>query len=140
MAMVNLLAWLLGVCTSVFIIVGFKRKRWETSRHAYPLLLASFPFYYGLFALIAVDVGVLLAEAIAALPFWVLAYAGFIFPQKLARLVGAGCVLHALYDYFHPLLFVNPGTPTGWVAFCSSIDVIVGVYLLLHWKSIGLTR
>ena len=47
-----------------------------------------------------------------------------------AVLVGVGCVLHAIYDASHNMLFTNAGTPGWWVEFCGSIDLILSVYLI----------
>ncbi len=38
--------------------------------------------------------------------------------------------MHAIYDYYHDDLFINPGTPTWWPEFCGSIDIIIGVYII----------
>jgi hypothetical protein len=44
-------------------------------------------------------------------------------------LLAIGYVMHAAYDFYHSLFFVNAGAPTWWPEFCGSVDVLIGGYV-----------
>ena len=92
--------------------------------------MASFPLYYFAFAVYGHDLIALYKEIAIGSAFFVLAFIAIKSKRKTsAALVGIGCLLHAAYDAYHNVLFVNPGTPSWWLEFCGSIDLILGVYL-----------
>jgi hypothetical protein len=127
----NVYALAIGIIIGAFIIFRFRKSGLEKTRLAYPLLFASFPFYYFAFAIYAGDLTALYKETAVGLLFFVLAIAAIISKRKTsAAIVGIGCIAHAAYDAYHNLLFTNLGTPSWWVEFCGSIDLILGVYLL----------
>lgn len=124
-------ALITGLVVISYVIVRFKHKRWEKTKWAYPLFLASFPFFYFAFAVYANDITALGAEVLSGTIFFLLAYIAYKSQLKLsALLVGFGCVLHAAYDYYHDTFFINAGTPSWWIEFCGSIDLILGLYLI----------
>lgn len=128
----NSYALLAGILLSLYIVIRFRKTGLQHTRWAYPLLLASFPVYYWAFALSAADTHALLGELLLSVPFLLLAYLGY--RQRNAVGIAAlavGCIGHSIYDAGHDLLFTNPGTPVWWTAFCGSIDVLVGLYLLV---------
>lgn len=47
-----------------------------------------------------------------------------------AAVVGALWLAHGGYDLLHPQLFINPGVPAWYPAFCAAVDIVVGLYLL----------
>jgi len=127
----NLYALVIGIATVAFIIFRFKQSKLEYTKWAYPLLLASFPVYYFVFAIYGNDFTALGKELVAGMVFFAFAFVAYKSQRALAAvLVGIGCILHAVYDAFHNLLFTNAGTPGWWIEFCGSIDLILGVYLI----------
>lgn len=127
----NLYALVIGIATVTFIIFRFKQSKLEYTKWAYPLLLASFPVYYFAFAVYGNDFTALGKELLAGMVFFAFAFIAYKSQRALAAvLVGIGCILHAVYDAFHDLLFTNAGTPGWWIEFCGSIDLILGVYLI----------
>jgi hypothetical protein len=128
---ITLTALLLGILIVVFIIYRFKRTGLERTRWAYPTLLVTFPLYYFSFALYANDLHALGYEVLVGLTFFLIAYIAL---QSCMRtsllLVGLGCLMHGVYDVYHDHFFINAGTPDWWIAFCCSIDVILGGYLI----------
>lgn len=127
----NYIALIVGILTVTFIIFRFKKTRLERTKWAYPLLLASFPVYYFVFAVYAQDYKALAYEVIFGAFFILAAYLGYKANRKLSLLVvGVFYLLHAAYDLFHDYSFVNTGTPTWWPEFCGSIDLILGFYLI----------
>ena len=126
----NFYALISGIIIVTLIIAHFKRSRLEKSQLAYPLLLASFPLYYFVFAIYANDIVALQKEFVVGTVFFALAFIAIKSKIKLsATLVGIGSISHAIYDHYHNILFINPGTPSWWLEFCGSIDLILGVYL-----------
>jgi uncharacterized membrane protein HdeD (DUF308 family) len=127
----NLYALVIGMATVAFIIFRFKQSKLEYTKWAYPLLLASFPVYYFAFAVYGNDFTALGKELLAGMVFFAFAFIAYKSQRALAAvLVGIGCILHAIYDASHNLLFTNAGTPDWWIEFCGSIDLILGVYLI----------
>lgn len=126
-----MLALLAGIIIAIFIIWRFRITRLERKSWPYPLLLASFPAYYWVFALYANDTHALINEIWVGLLFVLIAMLAVGLRSRYAlMLVATGCIAHALYDASHDLLFVNPGMPSWWPIFCGSIDVILGLYLM----------
>jgi len=127
----NIYALIAGIATVAYVIIRFKKTRLERSKWAYPLLLASFPLFYFIFAIYAKDTQALAYEVLISLVFFLIAL--FSYKSSIrasALLVASGCILHGVYDAYHDLLFINPGAPNWWLEFCGSIDIILGVYLI----------
>ena len=57
--------------------------------------------------------------------------------SKAALLVVAIAWLsHGFYDFYHDILFINPGVFSWYPAFCAIVDVTVAGYLLLSYKKL----
>jgi hypothetical protein len=97
----------------------------------YSLGLLTLPTLYAFFALRVGDEAVGLREMIYGLPFLAagLAFA-FVSVRKSAVLVGAFWILHGLYDLVHDQFISNAGVPNWYPAFCFSVDVVIGAYLI----------
>ena len=127
----NIYALVIGLAVVSYVIIRFKKKRWEKTKWAYPLFLASFPFFYFAFAIYVADFSALGKEILVGTTFFLIAYVAYKSQRKLsALLVGIGCILHAVYDYYHDIFFINNGTPSWWLEFCGSIDLVLGLYLI----------
>jgi len=127
----NIYALTIGIITAILIIWHFKRRRLERAKLPYPILLATFPLYYFVFALYANNYTALYKEAGIGFIFFLLAYLSIKTKRKTSTsIVAVGCITHAIYDTYHNMLFVNTGTPEWWLEFCGSIDLILGLYLI----------
>ena len=126
----NIYALITGLVIVTYIIIRFRKTKLDRTKCAYPLLLASFPVYYFAFALYANDYPALGKEVLIGIIFFVIAYIAYRSNRKIAAIIiGSGSFLHALYDAYHDLLFINTGTPAWWLEFCGSIDLILAIYL-----------
>jgi hypothetical protein len=126
----NIYALAIGIFMAAFVVLRFRASRLEKTRWAYPILLATFPIYYWVFAVHASDYTLLLYEFMAGVAFLAIAYAAYKFKSFATLLLLAiGYVAHAAYDLFHDAFFVNAGVPLWWPEFCGSVDVLIGGYV-----------
>ena len=110
----------IGLLTS---LIGMDRDR-----ALYPATLIVIAAYYVLFAVMCGSTESLIAELAAGMIFVGLALAGF---KWTLWLTAAGIVGHGLFDLVHGYVIHNAGVPGFWLGFCSSIDVVLGIYLAL---------
>jgi hypothetical protein len=126
----NIFALAIGTVTAVITVLLFKAWRFERTRWAYPVLLATFPVNYCVFAIYASDLSALREEVVVGMAFLALAYAGFRFRSSVALLsLAVGYVLHAVYDYYHDQFIANAGVPVWWPEFCGAVDVLLGAFI-----------
>ncbi len=127
-----LVAALVGVAIGILVIMVARSIRGE--RWLYSIGLLTLPSLYAFFALRAADHATGLKEMIYGLPFLAagLAFA-FVSVRKSAIVVGAFWIVHGVYDIVHDQFVSNAGVPDWYPAFCFSVDVVVGAYLL--WLS-----
>ena len=126
----NIYALVVGAVIAVFVVLRFRARRLEQTKWAYPMLLATFPIYYWIFAVYAADYSALLNEFMAGAAFFAIAYAAYRFRTFATLLLLAiGYVTHAAYDYYHAMFFINSGVPIWWPEFCGAVDVLVGGYI-----------
>jgi hypothetical protein len=114
---------LLGVAVAVLgRVTGFDRDR-----SFYSTVLVIVASYYVLFAILGDSLGALVGETAIAIIFSAVAiFGGLRFPL----LVGVGIVGHGLFDLVHHVIIQNPGVPGWWPAFCMSIDVVLGLWVI----------
>lgn len=126
----NICASAIGVVIAVLVVLRFKARKLEKTTWAYPIFLATFPVYYWTFAVYASDYAALLKEFMVGVAFLVVAYIAYKFKSfATLLLLAVGYVIHAAYDFYHDLFFVNAGVPTWWPEFCGSVDVLIGGYI-----------
>lgn len=126
----NIYALAIGALIAVAVVMRFRARRLEKTTWAYPILLATFPVYYWVFAVYAADYTALLNELMAGAAFLAIAYVAFKFKSFATLLLLAiGYVAHAAYDFYHDALFANAGVPAWWPEFCGSVDVLIGGYV-----------
>ncbi len=127
----NYYALIAGTAIAVFIIVRFRRTRLEKKPAPYPVLLATFPAYYWVFALYASDYNALMYELAVGAVFIALTYVAYKLESASGAAFAASAYIgHAIYDAVHDYYFTNAGTPTWWPEICGAVDGIVGVYLI----------
>ena len=137
----NLYALAAGVAGAIFVVVFFRNTKLEKRRWTYPLLLSTFPVFYWVFAVYGSDSTALQREVLAGLSFFALSYWAYRLGSSSALLVlGIGYTGHAIYDFGHNALFVNSGAPSWWPEFCGSIDLLIGIYLLVMAASVKMAQ
>jgi hypothetical protein len=120
------MAYVIGIVLAV-VTCGFARAvGFDRDRAFYPTLIVVIAAYYVLFAVMGGSSRALILESVQLGVFTAVAVAGFKGPFWL---VVAGLAGHGVWDFFHAYLVNNPGVPTWWPAFCSSIDVAMALFV-----------
>ncbi len=122
----------IGITLGILVVLlarGIRGEPWM-----YSIGLLTLPSLYASFALRVGDEAAGLNEMIYGVPFLVagLVFA-FVSARKSAVVVGSFWILHGLFDLAHDQFINNVGVPDWYPAFCFSVDVVVGAYLL--WLS-----
>ena len=117
-----------GALLAVGIAALAKFTRFDEDRSFYSTVLVIIASYYVLFAVLSGSGGALLWELIIAVAFSTVAITGALF---LPTLVGTGIVAHGLFDIVHDVLIENSGVPAWWPSFCASIDVLLGIWVII---------
>lgn len=120
--------YLIGVISAVIIALTGKFTKFEKDSSFYPTVLIVIAFLYVLFAVLDGRREVIIVEIVFALVFSLIALIGF---KKSELLVGAGIAAHGLFDFFHHLLVNDAGVPGFWPGFCLSIDLLLGLYIVI---------
>lgn len=120
------LPYLIGLGLAFGVSVFARVVGLDRDRAFYPTVLIVIAMLYELYAVIGGSTRALALEAIGAVGFSLLAVLGF---KRNLYFAAAGLAAHGVYDYFHGHLFVNPGVPAWWPAFCMSYDVTAGAIL-----------
>ncbi len=108
----------IGLAVAAFFFARFVGL--DRDRAFYPTVMIVIARLYGLFAAIGGSGKALALESIGIVGFVLLAVLGF---KSSLWLVVVALFGHGVYDFFHGHLFVNPGVPTWWPAFCSAYDI-----------------
>lgn len=137
----NLYALAVGTAVAILVVVLFRKTNLEKQNWVYPLLLSTFPVYYLVFAVYGSDYTALQSELLAGVLFFALSYWAYRLRSFTALFVLAiGYIGHALYDVVHNALFVNSGAPVWWPEFCGSVDLLIGIYLLVMAASVKMAQ
>ncbi len=122
-----------GALIAVSMIFGMKFSRTENKPWAYPLVLSTYPMFYFGFAIYASDQAALMQELKYAIPIFIICIVTAIKNTKYSAFVlSLGYIGHGIYDAVHIHLFENPGMPIWWPEFCGTVDIIMGLYLILY--------
>ena len=134
----NLTALMTGIIIAVYVVVHFRKTVLERKAWVYPLLIASFPVYYWVFAIYGSDLQALYKEIVVGIFYFGLIFVALKVKRNLTLLLLAiASISHALYDMFHDSVFTNSGVPLWWPELCGSIDIIIGLYLLYLANSLS---
>lgn len=134
MLAVNYIALVFGIVCAIVIINVLPITR----RAAYPILLATFPVYYWAFALIALNYVALVYEILAGLVFFIIALCAIkLSHQRALYVLAIGFIGHACYDVIPPLFYTPAVAPSWWPEFCGSVDLILGVFVLMRAKQLN---
>ena len=118
--------YIIGSVLGVFIGLLLSFVQMDRDRAVYPVTLIVIAAYYVLFAVMGGSNEAIVAEISAGLVFFALALSGF---KWTLWLTAAGITGHGIFDVFHGYIIHNPGVPGFWLGFCSSIDIVLGIYL-----------
>jgi hypothetical protein len=122
---------LLALAIAIFArITGFDRDR-----SFYSVVLMVIASYYVLFACIAGEA--IIKEVVAASIFTVVAVVGAL---RWPLLLGAGIMLHGVFDFVHGDIIDNSGVPEWWPIFCASLDIVLGLWVIFLVKKISGAR
>ena len=107
--------YLVGVVLALAVgafatIVGLDRDR-----AFYPTVMIVIAFLYGLWAVLGESMAALMSESVGMILFVSAAVIGF---KRSLWIVAIALAAHGIYDFAHPALFINPGVPAWWPAFC----------------------
>ena len=135
---INFIAIAAGIIVAFMVIIPLKQLEKQKTTWVYPLILATLPAYYWAFAIYAANYDALLNEVLIGTLFIAAALFGYRFLNTFGQAaLGAGFVIHALYDIVHVNLSGHSIAPTWWPEFCGAVDLLIGFYLLM--KSLSLS-
>lgn len=101
---------------------------------AWALGLILLPLFYVGFGLLANDAIAIKSELIWGLPYFITGTLILLFRNRIptaAFLITAlFWLFHAAYDFWHDLLFINPGVWDWYPLFCAAVDFSVCAYLI----------
>lgn len=123
-----MLPLLIGAGLALVLAIGARITRSDQDRSFYPTILIVIATYYVLFAFMSGES--IVEEIVVAAVFSIAAIAGGI---MLPALVGAGILLHGVFDFVRPLFISNSGVPAWWPAFCGGVDILLGAWVI--WLS-----
>lgn len=124
---------IVGVLLAIGVAALGKFTRFDEDRSFYSTVLIIIASYYVLFAVLGGSGHALVWELLIAVAFSTVAIIGALF---LPMLVGAGIIAHGLFDFFvHDVLIENSGMPAWWPTFCGSIDVLLGLWVVILTRS-----
>ena len=121
-----------GVLLAIGVAALAKFTRFGEDRSFYSTVLVIIASYYVLFAVLGDSHHALVWELVVALAFSTLAILGALF---LPTLVGIGIIAHGLFDLVHDAMITNSGVPTWWPRFCATIDVFLGIWVVILTRS-----
>jgi hypothetical protein len=133
MDVTQIFALVVGIGLGVLSIVLARRVRGENWLYAAAVIVL--PLIYVAFAVASGDSSVVLLELALGLPFILGGVLCLVFRLPLSAVVlGTLWILHAAFDIFHNVLFINDGVPGWYPIFCAAVDFVVGGYLI--WRAL----
>lgn len=121
-----------GILLAAGIAALAKFTRFDEDRSFYSTVLVIIASYYVLFAVLGGSGTALVWELVIAVAFSIVAVIGALF---LPTLVGAGIIAHGLFDLVHDVIVENSGVPIWWPSFCGSVDVFLGIWVIILTRS-----
>ena len=122
----------IGVLLAVGIAALAKFIRFDQDRSFYSTVLVIIASYYVLFAVLDGSGYALVWELVIVVAFSTVAIIGALF---LPTLVGIGIIAHGLFDLVHDVIIENPGVPAWWPSFCGSVDIFLGLWVVILTRS-----
>jgi len=131
---------LIGVVLGLMFVIPavLLFRRYQVEDRAWAMFLAALPMFYMLFGVLALDAQVILQEFLYGLPFILSGLLVLKLGKRVGIFVlGLAWLSHGFYDYFHDLLFVNPGVFSWYPAFCATVDIVAGLYIMIQARHIA---
>ena len=122
---------IIGISSGLLIIGIFLLLRQQDKRTMYSLVLVGIGFLYVGFTWS--DRSSFIICSIQAIVFLFLSYWGI---KKGLLIVAAGYFLHGTWDLVYGLVDNSILIPPGYDLFCSSLDYVIGIYLILFSRQI----
>jgi hypothetical protein len=123
--------YVVGAVLAVAVGALGRATRFDRDRSFYSTILVIVASYYILFAVLGDSTNALVWETAVAIIFSAVAVLGGL---RFPLLVGIGIAAHGLFDLVHHLIIQNPGVPPWWPAFCMSVDLILGLWVIGLWR------
>lgn len=123
---------LIGISSGLLIIGFFLLLRQLDKRAIYSLILVGIGFLYVGYTWS--DLSSLIITSIQATIFLFIAYWGL---KKSMLILAAGYFLHGGWDIVYGFVDSSSLIPPGYDVFCSSLDFVIGIYLIIFSKQIG---
>jgi hypothetical protein len=128
-------AAIIGISSALIIILLFIILRQFDKKIMYGLILAGIGFLYVGFAWM--DLQAFIINSMQAILFVFIAYFGI---KKNVNILAAGYFLHGSWDLVYHL-FSDPALiPPHYDLFCSTLDFLIGIYLLVIRKQLSGSR
>jgi hypothetical protein len=118
--------YFIGVVIALVTVVLARLAGFDRDRAFYPTVLLVTATYYVLFAVLGGSFSALVVESIVMTAFAIAAVFGF---RLNLWLVVFAFAAHAVFDFVHGNVVVNPGVPAFWPGFCLAYDVVVAGFL-----------
>jgi hypothetical protein len=123
---------IVGVLLAVAVAALGKFTRFDQDRSFYPTVLVIIASYYVLIAVLGASGHALVSELVIAVAFSTVAILGALHAPVL---VGTGIMAHGLFDLVHDVVIENSGVPIWWPSFCGSLDVLLGLWVMILTRS-----
>lgn len=122
-----------GVVAAILIIIVSRTlSEYFTIKLFAAMVLVAIAFIYVGFSLKDNPAGLIILEIVIAL---ILSAAAIIGYLRNNSLIAYGIIFHGLWDLAHHNgSLIKTDIPVYWPAFCSVIDVIIGIYFLVIFK------
>ena len=124
----------IGISSGLLIIGFFLLVRPLDKRSMYSLILVGIGFLYVGYTWS--DLNSLIITSIQAIVFLFIAYWGL---KKSLLILAAGYFLHGIWDLVYGFVDNSSLIPPGYDLFCSSLDFVIGIYLIIFSKQVGST-
>ena len=122
---------LIGISSGLLIIGFFLLLRQIDKRSMYSMILVGIGFLYVGYTWS--DLNSLVITSIQATVFLFIAYWGL---KKSMLILAAGYFLHGGWDLVYGFIDNSSLIPPGYDVFCSSLDFVIGIYLLIFSRQI----
>lgn len=123
---------IIGISTGILIILLFVILKRFDKQVVYGLILTGIGFLYVGFTW--TDLESLMINSTQAIVFLFLSYYGI---KKSIYILSIGYFLHGSWDLAYDLLNKPDLRPPHYDVFCSSLDFIIGIYLLILAKNVS---
>jgi len=125
-----MISLIIGISSGLLIILFFVVLKQLDKKLMYGLILACIGFLY--VGYVWTDLKALLVNSAQAIVFLFLGYYGV---KKNVFILAAGYFLHGGWDIVYNLLAAPGLVPPHYDLFCSSLDFVIGAYILLCRRS-----